>query len=114
MANHFSFDVKSFKKAVIEVQTIKDYELGDDNFVADLFAQVSHVEHLSINHDFIKEWSYLRGGLTTIDRDYGRIITRRPQSPCSGNTDFIMEGSQTTTIFIPESHELPQDSNVGE
>ncbi|GJZ26660.1 F-box domain containing protein [Tanacetum coccineum] len=85
--------------SVIEVQTTKDYELGDDNFVADLFAQVSHVEHLSINHDFIKEWSYLRGGLTTIDRDYGRIITRRtPQSPVSvleEITDFIMERDPT-------------------
>ncbi|GKD01156.1 transposon TX1 uncharacterized [Tanacetum coccineum] len=55
MANHFSFDVKSLMKAVIELEDMKLNGEPDDNFgvsICELFAQVSHVEYLSINRFF--------------------------------------------------------------
>ena len=62
MANHFSFDVKSFKKAVIELEDLEQIPVIDDNFgvtLRELFAKVSNVEYLSINYDFVKVNSYL-------------------------------------------------------
>ena len=58
MANHFSFDVKSFKKVVIELEDLEQIPIIDDNFgvtLRELFAKVSNVEYLSINYDFVKK-----------------------------------------------------------
>ena len=61
MANHFAFNVKSLKKAVIELEYLELIATGDDNFgvtLRELFAQVSHVECLSINYFFVQVDSY--------------------------------------------------------
>ncbi|GKA66762.1 F-box domain containing protein [Tanacetum coccineum] len=55
MAHHFSFDVKSLKKAVIRLEDMKPNAKRDDNYgvtICELVAQVSHVEYLSINRFF--------------------------------------------------------------
>nr|GEZ49937.1 hypothetical protein [Tanacetum cinerariifolium] len=60
MANYFSFDVKSLKKAVIELEDPRLTAKHDDNFgvtICELFAQVSHVEYLSINSLFLRSIS---------------------------------------------------------
>ncbi|PWA59322.1 F-box domain, FBD domain, Leucine-rich repeat domain, L domain-like protein [Artemisia annua] len=61
VANHFSFDVQSLKKAVIELEDLGDIAVLDDNFdvtLRELFAQVSHVEYLSIHCHSIKSIAF--------------------------------------------------------
>ncbi|PWA74316.1 F-box domain, FBD domain, Leucine-rich repeat domain, L domain-like protein [Artemisia annua] len=61
MANHFLFDVKSLKKAVIELEDIKLTFKGDFGVtICELFAQVSYVEYLSINLFFHRSISFKR------------------------------------------------------
>ncbi|PWA36216.1 F-box domain, Leucine-rich repeat domain, L domain-like protein [Artemisia annua] len=61
MANHFAFDVKSLKKAMIELVDVDEKAEDDDNFgvtVCELLAQVSHVESLWITYFFVQVDSY--------------------------------------------------------
>ncbi|PWA75192.1 F-box domain, FBD domain, Leucine-rich repeat domain, L domain-like protein [Artemisia annua] len=54
MTNHLSFDVKSLKKAVIKHEYL---EQKYESAICKLFAQVSHVEYLSVNYFFVKSIS---------------------------------------------------------
>ncbi|PWA63562.1 F-box domain, FBD domain, Leucine-rich repeat domain, L domain-like protein [Artemisia annua] len=53
MTNHLSFDVKSLKKAVIKHEYLEQKQSA----ICKLFAQVSHVEYLSVNYFFVKSIS---------------------------------------------------------
>lgn len=62
IANHFSFDVQSLKKSVIYPEYMQQQEtkvveyLGET--ICELFSGVSRVESLSINHYFVKVYSF--------------------------------------------------------
>ncbi|PWA69322.1 F-box domain, FBD domain, Leucine-rich repeat domain, L domain-like protein [Artemisia annua] len=61
MANHFAFDVKSLKKAMIVLEDVDEKAENDENFgvtVCELLAQVSHVEWLSITYFFLQSISF--------------------------------------------------------
>ncbi|PWA47788.1 F-box domain, FBD domain, Leucine-rich repeat domain, L domain-like protein [Artemisia annua] len=61
MANHFLFEVKSLKKAVIELEEMEQKNEFDDYFgvtICELFFQVFHVEYLSINYFFVQSISF--------------------------------------------------------
>lgn len=80
MANHFSFDVPSLKKAVIysqQKETMEDEYLDDEYLddeymedeyledeylgktICELFSEVSHVESLLISHYFVQVYAYM-------------------------------------------------------
>ncbi|GJZ24466.1 F-box domain containing protein [Tanacetum coccineum] len=54
MGKEFSFDVKSLKKAVIELEYT---EYKDEIAICQLFSEVSHVEYLSVNYIFVQSIS---------------------------------------------------------
>ena len=61
-ADNLLFDLKSLKKAVIKLYRKQEDEIA----ICKLCAQVSHVEHLSVNYFFVKVDAYSHTSLYVI------------------------------------------------